>query len=222
MTKHLHTDLQSLERNLLALGAKVEEAVRLSITSLAMRRIDMAEAVIEGDREIDLLEVALEEECLKVLALHQPVAGDLRFVAACMKITNDLERVGDLSVSISKRARALCDQRIQEAPKQLDEMTEWTMAMLRSALDSFVRGDGKKARQVMRDDDYVDALHKESLKELLQAMKSDPDKIETCMLYISVSRHLERIAGPCDQHRRGCDLPGGWGHRPPPAPGLRP
>ena len=194
MTKHLHTDLQSLERNLLALGAKVEEAVRLSITSLAMRRIDMAEEVIGGDEEIDMLEVALEEECLKVLALHQPVAGDLRFVTACMKITNDLERIGDLSVNISKRSKALCDQRSQEPPKQLNEMTESTTAMLRSALDAFVREDGKKARHVMAEDDRIDSLHKQCLQDLMQAMKDDPKRIDTCMLYISVSRHLERIA----------------------------
>ncbi len=194
MTKHLHTDLQSLERNLLALGTRVEDAVRRSITSLSMRRIDMAEEVIEGDRGIDDAEVAIEEECLKILALHQPVAGDLRFVTACMKITNDLERIGDLAVSISKRARALCDQRSEDLPVQFTEMTERTTAMLRSALDAFVREDGTKARMVMAEDDRIDALHKECLQGLIEQMKTESESIGTSMLYISVSRHLERIA----------------------------
>ncbi|HPF13059.1 MAG: phosphate signaling complex protein PhoU [Planctomycetes bacterium] len=194
MTKHLHTDLQSLERNLLALGTRVEEAVRRSITALSLRRTDMAEEVIGGDRSIDMAEVALEEECLKVLALHQPVAGDLRFVAACMKITNDLERIGDLAVNISKRAKALCDHRMQDLPQQLVEMTERTAAMLRSALDAFVREDGTRARQVMREDDRIDKLHKECLDGLIEQMKQDPETISTSMLFISISRHLERIA----------------------------
>ncbi|MEZ6003113.1 MAG: phosphate signaling complex protein PhoU [Planctomycetota bacterium] len=195
MTKHLHTDLQSLERNLLALGAHVEEAVRRSITALTMRRPDIAEEVIQGDREIDMAEVALEEDCLKVLALHQPVAGDLRFVTACMKITNDLERIGDLAVNISKRSIALCDSRKSGGdPQQLMEMAESITHMLRNALDAFVREDGSKARSVMREDDRIDELHKICLTSMIDKMQAQPDTIAESMLYISISRHLERIA----------------------------
>ncbi|MCP5021122.1 MAG: phosphate signaling complex protein PhoU [bacterium] len=194
MSKHLHTDLQSLERNLLALGARVEEAVRLSIAALSQKRVDIAEEVIAGDREIDLTEVALEEECLKVLALHQPVAGDLRFVTACMKITNDLERIGDLSVNISRRVRALSKWDPLPVPSLLSEMAEGSTAMVQSAIEAFVNENGEKAREVMRDDDHIDAMHKRCLRDLMDQMKASPESINTLMLYSAVSRHLERIA----------------------------
>ena len=194
MTKHLQIDLQSLERNLLALGARVEEAVRLSIAALSSQRSDLAREVIAGDTEIDNAEVALEEECLKVLALHQPVAGDLRFVTACLKITNDLERIGDLAVSICKRALAFEGMQTVAAPDDLVPMTEATTAMLRATLEAFIAEDGKAARKVILDDDKVDKLHKTNLRSLIARMENDPTQINGALLYISVSRHLERIA----------------------------
>ncbi|MBL4771202.1 MAG: phosphate signaling complex protein PhoU [Planctomycetes bacterium] len=194
MTKHLQIDLQNLERNLLALGARVEDAVRRSIIALSTQRADLAREVIAGDTEIDNAEVALEEECLKVLALHQPVAGDLRFVAACLKITNDLERIGDLAVSISKRALAIESADTAIAPPDLAKMTEATTAMLRATLEAFIAEDGQAARQVIQDDDLVDKLHRENLRGLMSRMESDSSSINGAMLYISVSRHLERIA----------------------------
>ncbi len=194
MTKHLQIDLQSLERNLLALGARVEEAVRLSISALSSQHADLAREVIAGDTDIDNAEVALEEECLKVLALHQPVAGDLRFVTACLKITNDLERIGDLAVSISKRALAMEGEQTGLAPEGLVPMTEATTAMLRATLEAFIAEDGKAARQVILDDDKVDKLHKKNLLSLISRMENDPNQINGALLYISVSRHLERIA----------------------------
>ncbi|MFT4648901.1 MAG: phosphate transport system protein [Glaciecola sp.] len=194
MTKHLQIDLKSLERNLLALGARVEDAVRRSIVALSTQRAELAREVIAGDEEIDDAEVALEEECLKVLALHQPVAGDLRFVAACLKITNELERIGDLAVSISKRALQIEGGDTVIAPAELVTMTEATTAMLRSTLEAFIAEDGKAARQVIADDDQVDKLHKAILRGLIARMESEPGAINGAMLYISVSRHLERIA----------------------------
>ncbi|MFT5199526.1 MAG: phosphate transport system protein [Planctomycetota bacterium] len=194
MTKHLQIDLKSLERNLLALGARVEDAVRRSIVALSTQRAELAREVIAGDEEIDDAEVALEEECLKVLALHQPVAGDLRFVAACLKITNELERIGDLAVSISKRALQIEGGDTVIAPAELVTMTEATTAMLRSTLEAFIAEDGKAARQVIADDDQVDKLHKAILQGLIARMESEPGAINGAMLYISVSRHLERIA----------------------------
>jgi len=194
MSKHLHIDLQRLERSLLALGDRVEQAVRRSAVSLSSGSIEDAEAVIHGDEEIDALEVALEEDCLKVLALHQPVAGDLRFVTACLKATNDLERIGDLAVSISKRARALSKHEASTSPPELSEMTELTTAMLRSALDAFVRVDGHRARQILLEDDRIDELHKRCIKRLIEAMQQEPESIPVNISYISVSRHLERIA----------------------------
>ena len=194
MSRHLNTDLLQLERNLLALGDRVEQAVRGAIRSLEMRRMDLAEEIIRGDSEIDALEVALEEECLKVLALHQPVAGDLRFVTSCMKITNDLERIGDLSVNISKRTRALCKLDPLQPPTNLSEMSERVIAMVRGALGSFVKGDGQAARKILVDDDRVDELHKGCIKQMIALMTDTPQQIPHCMSYISVSRYLERIA----------------------------
>ncbi len=194
MSKHLNTDLLHLERNLLALSDRVEAAVRKAIQSLESRRVDMAEEVIRGDDEIDHLEVALEEECLKVLALHQPVAGDLRFVTSVMKITNDLERIGDLSVNIAKRTRALCKLPELHPPGNLPEMAERVNAMVRGALEAFIKEDGNKARKLLADDDRVDALHKACIKEMIQLMTEDSSKIPHCMSFISVSRYLERIA----------------------------
>ena len=194
MTKHLQADLQNLERNLLALGARVEDAVRRAISALSTQRADLANEVIEGDSEIDDAEVALEEECLKVLALHQPVAGDLRFVTACLKITNDLERIGDLAVNISKRALALEGADVAIAPPDLGKMTDATMAMLRATLEAFIAEDGKAARQVILDDNLVDEIHRKNLKGLIAHMESNPSQIAGAMLYISVSRHIERIA----------------------------
>ncbi|MDF1838887.1 MAG: phosphate signaling complex protein PhoU [Planctomycetota bacterium] len=194
MTKHLQIDLQNLERNLLALGARVEEAVRLSISALTSQRSDLAREVIAGDSEIDDAEVALEEECLKVLALHQPVAGDLRFVTACLKITNDLERIGDLAVSICKRSLAMESDQAGAAPNDLIPMTEATTDMLRATLEAFINEDGKAARQVILDDDHIDKLHKTNMRTLIARMEQEPTQINGAMLYISVSRHLERIA----------------------------
>ncbi len=194
MSKHLNTDLLHLERNLLALSDRVEAAVHKAIQSLEMRRVDMAEEVIRGDDEIDHLEVALEEECLKVLALHQPVAGDLRFVTSCMKITNDLERIGDLSVNIAKRTRALGRLKDLHPPTNLSEMAVRVNAMLRGALEAFIQEDGDKARKILKDDDRVDELHKACISEMIELMSQDPSMIPHCMSYISVSRYLERTA----------------------------
>lgn len=194
MTKHLRADLEKLEKGLLALGGRVEEAVRRSISALETRRADLAIDVINGDVEIDRDEVALEEECLKILALHQPVAGDLRFIAACLKITNDLERIGDLAVNIAKRASSLDRDLPMPQPPNLEAMTEAVAIMLRDALDAFVRGDVEHAYQVMLQDDEVDNLHRKVMDAMMAIMRKNSDHLDDAMLFISASRHLERIA----------------------------
>jgi phosphate transport system protein len=193
MTKHLRTDLGSLERRILALGARVEQAVRHSIAALTTRRAGLALEVISGDVEIDREEVRLEEDCLKVLALHQPVANDLRFVAACLKITNDLERIGDLAVNISKRAASL-DHSPMAAPAVLAPLTEQTATMVRQSLDAFVRGDLDLARQVLAEDDVVDGYNRTVFKEMVALMQRDSQRIEDALLFLSASKNLERIA----------------------------
>src|SRR5512134_1650350 len=149
MTKHLKRDLEGLERRLLLLAGQVEETFRRSIAALLERRTDLARRVVEGDRQIDLSEVEIEEECLKALALHQPVATDLRFIAACLKINNDLERIADLAVNIAERALSLSSR--QEAvavPARFHDFMDSAARMLRESIDAFVRGDARLARAV--------------------------------------------------------------------------
>ncbi|MGK0220051.1 MAG: phosphate transport system protein [Planctomycetota bacterium] len=194
MSKHLLHDLEALERGLLSLGGLAEEAVRRAIASLVGRSDSLAVQVIHGDEAIDRAEVALEEECLKALALHQPVASDLRFIAACIKITSDLERIGDLAVNIAERAASLSRENPLAAPPNLEAMTEKVTAMLRNCLDAFVQGDVPAAWSVMAMDDEVDALHSTVMGDMLGLMKCEPEQVDDAMLFLSTSRHLERIA----------------------------
>lgn len=194
MSKHLRNDLAALEKRLLYLAAQVEEAVRKSVQALTDRRQDLAREVIKGDLDIDRREVELEEECLKVLALHQPVATDLRFVTACLKIDNDLERIGDLACNIAKRALSLSKAEKTPIPAKLREMTDISMQMLRDALDSFVRGAPTTARKVCIKDDRVDKGNREVISGLLDTMANRPHLMEQGIMLISISKNLERIA----------------------------
>jgi phosphate transport system protein len=194
MSQHLHADLARLEQQLLYLAARVEEAVRKAIVSLVERRQDPALDVIEGDQHIDRREVELEEECLKILALHRPVANDLRFVTAVLKIDNDLERIGDLAVNIAKRAAYITTLVPTPVPAKMREMMEEAMRILRDAVDAFVRGDAQAARRVCREDERVDRFHKEIVKDLQAQMESDRSFVSYGLLMYSVSKSLERIA----------------------------
>jgi len=170
--------------------------VRRSITALLERRVDLARKVIAGDEEIDRREVELEEDCLKVLALHQPVATDLRFVAACLKIDSDLERIGDLAAKISKRVISLyrnADVSIEVAPT-FHEIMETSARMLRESIDAFVRADAEAARRVCAEDDVVDRGNRQIIAELLGRMHADPACINQAVELVSISKALERIA----------------------------
>ena len=194
MSKHLKNDLERLERRLLALGARVEDAVRRSIAALETRRPDLALEVMAGDPEIDREEVELEEECLKALALHQPVANDLRFVAAILKINSDLERIGDLAVNISERSTSLDRALPFPVPEALQPMMEATAGMLRESLDAFVKADAGMARAVMAKDDTVDNYNREIIERMVEQMKADSNLVDDALLFLSASKNLERIA----------------------------
>jgi len=194
MSKHLQHDLERLERQLLGLGARVEDAVRRSIAALESRRADLALEVMAGDSEIDAVEVEIEEECLKVLALHQPVATDLRFVAACLKINNDLERIGDLAVNIAERSSSLDRALPFPVPEDLRPMTETTAGMLRMSLDAFIRADVRLARRVLEEDEIVDDANRRIIREMVTQMKSSPEQVDDALLILSASKNLERIA----------------------------
>lgn len=194
MTSHMHRDLADLKKAILAMGSRVEDSLRASTKALVQRRTDLAREVIAGDTEIDRLELELDDECLKILALHQPVAGDLRFVTASMKIINDLERIGDLTTNIAQRVLDLEGYPPLSEPLRFEEMTSATRGMLRDSLNALIRADALLARDVLVRDDVVDDLHREHFEVLEARMKEDPMAVESAMLMISSSRHLERVA----------------------------
>lgn len=194
MSKHLLRDLEHVKKEILGVGALVEEATNKAITAFLDRRPELAEEVIAGDDEIDEKEVAIEEECLKVLALHQPVATDLRFVIAVMKVNNDLERMGDLAINIAERAVSLSERDPIAYPAEFAQMADKVRAMLRDSLDSLVNLDAKLARKVCGDDDEVDAYNRDMFKVLQKLMSRHPDTIKRAMHVLSASRNLERIA----------------------------
>ncbi len=195
MSKHLERDLDNLQRDLITLAASVEEAIQKSTSALKQRQADLAQEVIEGDNVIDQEENYIEEECLKLLALHQPVAVDLRRITAALKINNELERIADLAEDIAERALHLAELPSSiPVPDKLQRMTDLASSMVRQSLDAFVNLDGQLARLVCRLDDEVDRYNNEIIEELILTMQSSPDKVESGLSLFSATRHVERIA----------------------------
>jgi len=194
MSKHLLRDMENLKKEILGAGAIVEEATNKAITSLVDRRPELAEEVMAGDDEIDEKEVNIEEECLKILALHQPVATDLRFIVAVMKVNNDLERMGDLAVNIAERAAYLSAHDPIELPLDFTRMADKVRSMLRESLDALVNLDARLARRICGQDEVVDAINREMFVALQDLMYREPETIQRAVHTLSASRHLERIA----------------------------
>jgi len=194
MTKHLQRDLDSLKRKLLTMGSMVEESTNMTITALVDRRADISFEVMQSDDAIDVLEIEIEEECLKILALHQPVATDLRFVIAVMKVNNDLERMGDLAINIAERASYLSTHDALEVPLDFEKMAERVRSMVKQSLDAVVNLDTDLARRVCAQDDEVDDINREMFGILEDQMRKDPDTVERAVHLLSASRQLERIA----------------------------
>jgi len=194
MAQHLQREIEQLKKKILALGATVEDSVYKAVRSLQYRDADLAKMVIAGDAVIDQAEVDLEEDCLKILALHQPVAIDLRFIVAVLKINNDLERIGDLAGHIAERTVFLNASVDAAAPFDLSLLAEKTQVMVKQSLDSLVNLDAAMARQVCRMDEEVDALHRETFDLVKSAIRTRPEHMDALVTYLSVSRYLERIA----------------------------
>ncbi len=191
---HFEADLQALKNRLLNMGALVEERVHLAVRALMERDPRAAEEIVQGDQEVNALQIEIDDRCLKLLALQQPMATDLRLIAAAMKINADLERIGDQAVNIAQNA-----VRILAAPPlkpiiDLPRMAEIAQGMTRAALDAFVRRDAALARSVLVGDDEVDQLKDTIFRVLLTYMMADPGTIERALSLILVSRNLERIA----------------------------
>lgn len=194
MSMHLHRDLERLRQQLLAIGRRVEHAIAAATGALLQRDAGLATAVVDGEIEIDNAEVRLEEECLKLLALHSPVAGDLRFVITALKVDNDLERMGDAAESIALRARQLLQLPPVAVPDDFQTMVTRAQGMTQKALQCLLDGDVRLAREVLADDDAVDALQRQIFALLQQRMREDPDAVEASVLLLSATRQVERIA----------------------------
>jgi phosphate transport system protein len=194
MSVHLAHEIDRLKQCILHLGAMVEENLRRAVQSIRDRNAPLARKVIEADTEIDRTEVDVEEECLKVLALHQPVAVDLRFIIAILKINNDLERIGDLAVNIAERAEYLVGTERIDPPFDLVKMAAQAQSMVKRSLDALVERDAPLAYQVCADDEEVDAINRSIYPKATRLFREQPDHIDALMHHFTVARQLERIA----------------------------
>ncbi len=194
MTIHFTRDMDRVHRSILSMFALVEETIHRAVEGLNTRSRDILAELEQRDVEINRHDVEIEEDCLKILALHQPVASDLRRVAAVLKIIGELERVGDLGVNIAERTVGLADYAEPAIPSEMKVMSEIALDMLHRAIDSFVELNTDVARQVCADDDKVDRLNDEILSDLKKTMSAQPALVNPAMHLFSVTRHLERIA----------------------------
>lgn len=194
MKRHFEREMDHLKVRLVHMGAAVEDLIARSMQALMDRDETLAQSAIELESAIDKQEIQIEEECLKLLALYQPVAGDLRFVTAVLKINNDLERMGDLGGHIAERALVLARHREVSLPVDLRHMATAVQRMVRQCLDALVNQDADLALQVIRADNEIDAYHQEMFPLVAQEMRRQPESIEILFHVLSASRHLERIS----------------------------
>jgi phosphate transport system protein len=193
--RHFHEQLDQLKQRLLDMSERAEALVDLSVEALLHRDAGKADAVIEGDAELDSLEVEVEGLAVSLLALQQPMARDLRFIISAIKISSDLERVGDHAVNIAQSTQRLVEMKSNITPDpEVEDMARRARSMLGDALDAFVRADGVLGRDVCRRDDQVDALHDSLFRILLTHMLEDPSTISAALELFLVSRNLERVA----------------------------
>lgn len=194
MTIHMSNEIERLKKMLLSLCSRVEEQLWQAVQSIKDRDGQLAQKVIDQDYTIDQDEIDVEEECLKILALYQPVAIDLRFIITALKINNDLERIGDLSVNVAERSEFLSRRQPVTVPFDFDLMAEKTQAMLRKGIQALINQDKDLAHEVCGMDDEVDAINKDMYELVKKSILENPSDIECLIHLLSVSRHLERIA----------------------------
>ncbi len=194
METHFQKELQDLKQDLLRMAALVEEAISTAVQSLIKRDLDLAKKTFEGEDQINGMEIDIEDKCLKLLALRQPMAVDLRFITSAMKIITDLERMGDQAVNIAERAISLNQEPQLKPYIDIPKMAEITQSMVKDVLDAFVTQNSKLARSVCERDDLVDGLNDQVFREILTFMMSDPQTITRAVHLMIVCRCLERIA----------------------------
>ena len=190
---HFREELESLQGRLLEMGGLAEERVRAAVQGLVAREVGIIDSVLRGDEPINALHIEVDERCFRLLALHQPMATDLRAIVAAVKINTDLERVGDLAVNIAEAAKRYASHPPVKKLIDIPHMGNIAQAMLRDALDAYVRRDTALAHQVLNEDDRLDSLKTQVFRELLTYMLNDPATVEPALDLILVSRHLERI-----------------------------
>ena len=190
----LQREIAKLKKLVSSLGAHVEEGVEKAVRAVQEKDEALAIEVIESDPEIDTMEVAIEEECLKILALHQPVAHDLRFIVAVLKVNNDLERIGDLAGGIAEQAVHVSRGGPASAPYDMVSMADEVRRMLRDSLDALMNRDAATAQRVREADDGIDARDRMMYREVRAAIRAKPDDMEGLIRFLRVSQNLERIA----------------------------
>ncbi|MDO8547205.1 MAG: phosphate signaling complex protein PhoU [Nitrospirales bacterium] len=194
MHRHFDDELQSLKEQILRMGGLAEEQVQGALRALVERDSDLARKIIENDRQVNTLDVAIDEDCLRLLALQQPTARDLRFITTAMKISTELERISDLSENICERAIELNEEPQLKPYIDIPRMANWALKMVKDALDAFVNHDAELARKVCRDDDFVDDLTHQLFRELMSFMVENPQTITRAIRITFIAKYLERIA----------------------------
>lgn len=193
--RHFHDQLDALKQRLIDMSEHAERLVEVSVEALLEHDADKAHAVIVGDRTVDALEIEVEQAAIALLALQQPLARDLRYIIGAIKVSSDLERVGDHGVNIAESALRLIEMKSNITPDpEIQDMARRSRDMLRDALDAFVRADGSLGRAVCRADDAVDSLHDSVFRILLTHMMESPPRISEALELLLVSRNLERVA----------------------------
>jgi len=194
MQRHFHEELDALKQTLLAMGGLVEDQIRRVMTALVERDSELDQEVIDRDAQVNAYDIEVDEKCVELLALHQPAAGDLRFITTAMKIVTDLERIGDQAVNIAQRALELNREPQLKPYIDLPRMAEKSQGMVKESLDAFVTRDTELARRVCAEDAEVDALKEQIFRELLTFMMEDARTIPRAIRLILISRFLERVA----------------------------
>ena len=194
MERRLDLELKELKDKLLLMGGSVESQLQDAVEALTERNSDLAVRVVENDLPINTLDVEIDETCMRLLALHQPTAGDLRFLTTAMKISMELERMSDLAENIAERAIELNEEPQLKSYIDIPRMADWTIQMVKECLDAFVNRDAALARKVCRDDDYVDDLTEQLFRELISFMLEDPRTITRAIRLTFIGKYFERIA----------------------------
>lgn len=194
MSIHMERDLENLHRAILHMCSMVEDMIHRAVSGLRSPAVDLADELMHADDEIDRMDVQIEDECLKLLALYQPVATDLRRITTVLKISGELERVADLAVNIAERGAGLIGATEIGVSDRLQHMSQLALEMLHRSIDCYVELDSDGARKVCADDEAVDALNREIIDEMQTVMKESPDYVAPALHLFSASRHIERVA----------------------------